>query len=172
VSAAARLYARLEPIAYDDDGTLQDLTTALMAPVEIAEIARDTDTLVAWEALWDPDECPAELLDWLAIANGVILPPSALTTAEKRYRIKQAAGRYRGTPRALVEEIQLVLTGTKTVYMAFKTADRWTTPSPRSTRRRPTKTRSRRQSSARTPRSCCGNGCSRRTGHGWCSRPR
>jgi phage tail P2-like protein len=126
VSAAARLYARLEPIAYDDDGTLQDLTTALMAPVEIAEIARDTDTLVAWEALWDPDECPAELLDWLAIANGVILPPSALTTAEKRYRIKQAAGRYRGTPRALVEEVQLVLTGTKTVYMAFKTADRWT----------------------------------------------
>jgi phage tail P2-like protein len=127
VTAASRFYARLEPIAFDDDGTLQDLATALMSPVEIAEVSRDSDDglLVAWEALWDPDACPAELLDWLAVANGVILPPSALTADEKRYRIKQAAGRYRGTPRALVEEIQLVLTGDKTVLLGYQNGDEW-----------------------------------------------
>jgi hypothetical protein len=125
MTVADRLYARLAPIAYDDDGTLADLCAAWMAPVEITDISRDTGTLTAWEALWDPDACPAELLDWLAIANGVELPPSALTAAEKRTRIKQAAGRYRGTPRALAEEVQLALTGAKTVLMAFQTPDRW-----------------------------------------------
>lgn len=128
MSVAARLYARLEPIAYADaenDDALANLCTALMAPVEPTEVSRDTDTLIAWESLWNPDACPDVLLDWLAIANGVELPPSALTAAEKRYRIKQAAGRYRGTPRALAEEVQLELTGTKTVLMGFQTPDRW-----------------------------------------------
>jgi hypothetical protein len=126
MSAAARFLARLEPIAYDDDGTLENLATAFMAPIEIGEVARDTDTLVAWESLFDPDECPTELLDWLAIYNGVVLPALALTAAEKRYRIKQAAGRYRGTPRATAEEIQLVLTGTKTVLFSYRIdGDQW-----------------------------------------------
>jgi hypothetical protein len=128
-SPAARLYQRLAPIAHADpenELTLLRLCEALMAPVQITEISRDTDTHIAWESLFDPDTCPDALLDWLAVYNGVVLPPSALTPAEKRYRIKQAAGRYRGTPRALIEELQLVLTGTKTVLVAFQTPDRWT----------------------------------------------
>jgi hypothetical protein len=127
MTAAARLYSRLEPIAYDDDGTLQALCTALQAPVEICEISRDQDNgLVAWEALTDPDACPTELLDWLAIYNGVTLPASALTEDEKRSRIRQAAGRYRGTQRAWREEIQRSLTGTKTVrIITFVGGDRW-----------------------------------------------
>ena len=126
MSAAARFYSRLEPVAYDDDGTLSALAEALMAPVEICEVSRDTDTLVAWEPLLDPDTCPAALLDWLAVYNGVILPPSALSEEEKRSRIKQAAGRYRGTQEAWREEIQRSLTGTKTVRMlTFVNGDRW-----------------------------------------------
>ncbi|MDA0184127.1 phage tail protein [Solirubrobacter phytolaccae] len=126
MTAGARFYARLAPLEGDDgDGTLENLSVAFMHPVEIAEISRDQGELIAWEALWDPDTCPEDLLDWLAIANGIVLPPSAITPADKRYRIKQAAGRYRGTPRALVEEVQLELTGTKTVIMAFQSPDRW-----------------------------------------------
>lgn len=125
MSAADRFFGRLEPLAYDDDGTLENLAAALMAPVEVVEISRDTDTLTAWESLFDPDTCPAGLLDWLAVYNGVILGPAVLTEAEKRYRIKQAAGRYRGTPRATVEEVQLLLSDTKTVYIAFHTSDEW-----------------------------------------------
>jgi hypothetical protein len=56
---------------------------------------------------------------------GVEFPPSAITDAEKRYRILQAAGRYRATPRAVIEELQLVLTGTKTVYLGYHTPDQW-----------------------------------------------
>lgn len=127
MTAAARFYERLEPIAYDDiDGLLEDLATAIMAPLEVCEIARDTDTHVAWETLWNPATCPAELLDWLAVAAGVILPPSALTEAEKRARIAQSAGAYRGTEDAWRTEIQRSLTGSKTVrFFTFVGGDRW-----------------------------------------------
>lgn len=128
MTAADRFFARLEPLAYADaenGDALANLTAALMAPVEIGEIARDSDLNIAWGALRDPDTCPAALLDWLAVDQGIVFPPSALTEADKRYRIKQAAGRYRGTPRALVEEVQLALTGTKTVLLGYQNGDEW-----------------------------------------------
>lgn len=126
--AAARLYARFEPLAYDDanqGNAFKDLTSALAAPVEIGEITRDAGAHIAWSALRDPDFCPEALLDWLAVDQGIVLPQSALTANEKRYRIKQAAGRYRGTPRALAEEIQLELAGSKTVLLSYQVGDEW-----------------------------------------------
>jgi len=129
VSASARLFARLAPLAYDDanhGNVLAALAAALASPREVfSDMVRDDATHIAWGAVLDPDACPAELLDWLGIFAGVELPPSATTEAEKRYRIKQAAGRYRGTPRAVIEELQLVLTGTKTVYLGFQDGDQW-----------------------------------------------
>jgi hypothetical protein len=129
VRAADRYYRRLEPIAYDDANqgyVLRALATAVMAPREVLEVVRaDDDHEIPWGAALDPDAVPAELLDWLGVFAGVELPPSALGDAEKRYRIKQAAGRYRGTPRAVIEELQLVLTGTRTVYVGFFTPDQW-----------------------------------------------
>lgn len=122
MTAAERYYGRLEPVAYDDPdsgGIVQKLAAVFMAPREVFEFIYGTDTYDPWGQLLDPDTCPSELLDWLAVFAGVDLPPSALTDDEKRYRIKQAAGRYRCTPRAVVEELQLVLTGTKTVYVGF-----------------------------------------------------
>lgn len=119
MTAAARYFARLEPIAYDDANQgdiLQAFATALMAPREMFEVARaDDDHEVPWGALLDPDAVPDVLLDWLAVFAGVTLPPSALTAAEKRSRITQGAGLYRGTNQAMREEIQRSLTGTKTV---------------------------------------------------------
>jgi hypothetical protein len=129
VSASARMFARLAPLAYDDanhGNVLAALATALTAPREVfSDAIRDDATHIAWGAVLDPDACPVDLLDWLGIFAGVELPASALSEAEKRYRIKQAAGRYRGTPRAVMEELQLVLTGTKTVYLGFQDPDQW-----------------------------------------------
>lgn len=129
MTAAARYFARLEPVAYADTengGVLEALAAALTAPREVLEVAHQDDAHEhPWGALLDPDATPAVLLDWLAVFAGIELPPSALTEAEKRYRIKQAAGRYRGTPRAVVEELQLVLTGTKTVLLGFHAPDEW-----------------------------------------------
>lgn len=128
-AAAARFFARLEPVAYDDanqGGVLQAIATALMAPREVFGVARaDEDHEHPWGALLDPDSCPVELLPWLAIFAGTTLPASALSESEKRHRIKAASGMYRATPRATVEELQLVLTGTKTVYIGFHTPDEW-----------------------------------------------
>lgn len=127
--AGVRLYRRLEPVAYDDANqgyALLYLAAALMSPREILEVVRaDEYHAIPWGRVLDPDACPSELLDWLAVFAGVTLPPSALTSSEKRYRILQAAGRYRGTPRAVIEELQLVLTGTKTVYLGYHTPDEW-----------------------------------------------
>lgn len=127
-ATAERYYARLEPVAYDDPdsgGIVQKLAAVFMAPREVFEFIYGTDAYDPWGQLLDPDTCPSELLDWLAVFAGVDLPPSALTDDEKRYRIKQAAGRYRCTPRAVVEELQLVLTDTKTVYLSFQSPDQW-----------------------------------------------
>lgn len=152
MTAAARLYARLEPLAYDDenqDFTLQNLCAALATPREIFEVARDVTIgdveYLAWESVYDPDVCPEALLDWLAVFAGVVLPPSALTVAEKRSRILQAAGRYRGTERAWKEEIARTLTDTQNVRLVtFVDDDRWSvlvvtgedeTPDPAATER-------------------------------------
>lgn len=127
-ATADRLYARLEPVAFadaDNGLALQKLAAVLTAPREVFEFIYGTADHDPWGRLLDPDTCPPELLPWLAVFAGVELPPSALTEAEQRYRIKQAAGRYRCTPRAVVEELQLVLTGTKSVYMSFQSPDQW-----------------------------------------------
>lgn len=118
-SSGDRLYARLEPIAYADPDNgypLKNLTGALMAPREILDsVTMDHGDTIGWGVAVDPDTAPDDLLDWLAQLVGVVFPASALTAAEKRSRIQQAAGFYRGTPRAIREEVQRVLTGTKYV---------------------------------------------------------
>lgn len=130
MTAADRYYARLEPVAYDDANqglTLQKVAAALMAPREVFEVARaDATHAHPWGSLLDPDAAPAELLPWLAVFAGVIFPPSALTEAERRSRITQAAGQYRGTNQAMREEIQRSLTGTKTVrFIEQAGGDQW-----------------------------------------------
>lgn len=118
-SSGDRLYARLEPIAYADPDQgfpLKGLSGALMAPREIIDnVTQDQGDTIGWGVAVDPDTAPDDLLDWLAQLPGVILPPSALTAAEKRDRISQAAGFYRGTPRAIREDVQRTLTGSQYV---------------------------------------------------------
>lgn len=123
------MVASVEDTAYTAAGRPGFWTQQLegtVVPIEsVSWGARTTRDYIAWGMALDPDAAPDGLLDWLATYAGTVLPPSALTTGEKRYRILQSAGRYRGTPRAVIEELQLHLTGSKTVYVGFHTPDEW-----------------------------------------------
>lgn len=111
-SAARRLLARLAPLDRRDpvnDAVLLALVTAIAQPRQIADdLARDSDTHTAWTPALDPDAAPADLLDWLAPFAGTRLPPSA-GEQDKRDRIRQAAGFYRSTTSAIVEEVRRTL---------------------------------------------------------------
>lgn len=108
------------------DELLLQVAEVLSGPAQIIdEVARDTVTGPAWAAARDPDTVPEELLEWLAQHVGVDLPPG-VTVAEKRSRIRQAAGFFEGTTASEVTEIQRVLTGTKTVRVAERVdGDQW-----------------------------------------------
>jgi hypothetical protein len=107
------------------DGTLGKLVAAITAPGELLwSVVRGDGSHGPWDRVMDPDTCPAVLLPWLAQFAGVELLPDD-TEAQQRYRIRQAAGFYQGTPRALVEELQLVLSGTRTVLLGFHNGDHW-----------------------------------------------
>lgn len=117
-STAERLYKRWEPYWEDDAAQgypLWYLAEALTLDTqEIDDIVRDTDDHEAWHILFDPNAAPAYLLAWMAQFVGVRLLP-ADTEEQQRSRIQAAAGFYRGTQRAIREEVQTVLTGAKTV---------------------------------------------------------
>lgn len=120
-TASDRLYERLGPLAaYDPENgnVVQALAETFSLPQDVVdEVARDTDTQLAWQPALDPDTCPAEWLLWLAQFPGVTLLPSDLTEAAKRARIKAATGFYRGTKRAMVEVVQATLTDTRSVQV-------------------------------------------------------
>lgn len=128
-SAGTRLYDRLAPVAtYDPENgnIVRAIAEVLAEPQELVDqVARDTDTHLAWQAALDPDVTPDEFLPWLAQFAGTQLLPSD-TAEQQRERIKSAAGFHRGTPRAIREEVQLTLTGTKFVNLLQRVGgDMW-----------------------------------------------
>lgn len=129
-TAGDRLLDRLAPVAtYDDEngGVVAALAETLAEPQQIVDdVARDQeDGQLAWQPALDPDTAPSVLLPWLAQFPGVALPPDA-SEQEWRDRIKQAAGYYRGTVRAIREEVQRTLTGTKSVIVLEQvSSDPW-----------------------------------------------
>lgn len=124
MSLASRFLTRVAPINVGDS-TLGELVAAITAPGEVMEtIASGSASHGPWGKAVDPDEAPASLLRWLKLFPGVTFQPGD-TESVQRYRIKQAAGDYQATPRAIIEELQLILSGTKTVYLGFHAPDQW-----------------------------------------------
>lgn len=123
--SAERIYARLAPIDVGD-GTLKHIAEALgLGSVEIDEVVRGTDTHAPWARLMDPATCPVWALGYLAQWVGERLLPLD-SEADQRARIAQAAGFYRSTDRAMREEVQRTLTGTKSVTVLNRVGgDRW-----------------------------------------------
>ena len=127
--ASDRLYERFGPLAtYDDEngGIVQAISDALAAPQAVVDdVARESDTHAPWQAVLDPDACPAAWLPWLAQFAGVKLLPSD-DEAQQRQRIKTAAGFYRGTDSSMIADVAATLTGTRHVdYLTNVSGDPW-----------------------------------------------
>lgn len=128
--AADKVYNRLAPYHAVDTANgdiLRHIVDALTHPTAtVFDVSRQTLATPAWGKALDPDETPAEWLPWLAQIPGVKLLPGD-TEAQQRLRIKAAAGFYRGTTRAIIEEVQAYLTGTRQVYVVAPVGDHeWT----------------------------------------------
>lgn len=122
-------YKRLAPYVLTDlanGAVLQKIVHAYAHPTaDIWTLTSGTNGQPGYADAGDPDRAPGWLLPWLAQFPGVKLKPSD-TEAQQRARISQAAGFYRGTGRAIIEEIQHLLTGTKKVFLVERTDGPWT----------------------------------------------
>lgn len=114
-----RLYDDVEPLASQDaaNGYALALFAAGLAKMldGVADLTRDTDTMVGWGSVMNADAAPVEWLPWLAQFLGVTLP-GTLTEQQRRDRIKGTDGFKRGTPAAMKVAAQALLTGTRTVF--------------------------------------------------------
>lgn len=90
------------------------LCSVLLEPLHV--LISDRDDQPGWAVIFDPDECPAEILPWLAMAVGARLTP-AMSEGEQREAIKSPEGLIRGTPAALIAAVKATLTGSKTVLL-------------------------------------------------------
>lgn len=124
---AQRLYDSLAPLMVLDEengwaGAY--FCAALAAPLDpIADVVLDgEDGTPGWTVIFDPDNCPAEWLPWLARFVGVVLPPN-LDEAAQRLRIRETDGFKRGTVAAIQGAARQHLVGpdgtgsTATVYL-------------------------------------------------------
>jgi hypothetical protein len=124
---AQRLYDSMGPLmVLDEDNGWAGayFCAALCAPLDpIADVVLDgEDGSPGWTVIFDPDNCPAAWLPWLAQFVGVVLPPN-LDEAGQRLRIKETDGFKRGTVAAIQGAARQHLTGpdgtgaTATVYL-------------------------------------------------------
>lgn len=117
MSVAERMRRQLAPYAEaDPDGLLDGLATGFAAPLDICDVARDTDTHIAWGTVLDPDVADARLLPWLAQFSGDQLLPSD-TEQQQRDRLTSPSNFYRGTTEAIKAEIRPTLTGNQIVIV-------------------------------------------------------
>ena len=126
MSIAERMQAQLAPYQEADPaGLLDALATGFAAPLEICDVARDTDTHIAWGSVLDPDVADARLLPWLAQFSGDQLLPSD-SVQDQRDRLTSPSNFYRGTVEAIRAEMQPTLTGAKQVLILERTTNEWT----------------------------------------------
>lgn len=112
MSLLGRFLARVAPIDVGDV-TLSAMVQAITGPGELLDtVAREQTGYAAYGQVMDPDVAPSGVLGWLGQFAGVTFLPSD-TEAQQRARIKAAAGFYRGTPQAMINEVKPTLTGTQ-----------------------------------------------------------
>jgi hypothetical protein len=103
--SAERLLDSLGPLDAEpeaNDYALQHFVSALAVGWDtVAEIIRDRDDgSPGFAVLFDPDECPADFLEWASQFVGVVMLPG-LSEEQQRLRIKETGGAKRGTPSAI-----------------------------------------------------------------------
>jgi hypothetical protein len=121
------IYARLGPVAVQDEALGWPLLTLVQA---LAEMARQVEELVrpadiarhAWDPLLDVDLSPDWNLPYLGQFVGVRVTPGA-TPAQARAQIKAEGGFQRGTPAAMVAAVRATLVGTQYVFLKERDGD-------------------------------------------------
>lgn len=121
---ADQIYESLGPFAAEDQsGDLEKFTAALVGPAEtVYEIVGEEDQEFGWSIVFDVDNCPAELLPWLAQFEGVELTPD-MSEAARRSAIKVREGAARGRPATIVERIRRTLAIDRRVIIQEKDGD-------------------------------------------------
>lgn len=90
----------------------------------VYDIVRDRGDRPGWAILFDPDECPAESLPYLAQFVGARLVPE-MTEAQQRAEIKEPSTWRRGTTEAFKTTLRRTLTGTQRVIVRERTPEPW-----------------------------------------------
>jgi hypothetical protein len=116
MSVFDRLYDSLEPVQNNDLELYIQAIAAMIQP--IADIVEDDDNgEPGWSMVVDLTRVPDDAIEWLGQFIGVRIVNPALTPAQKKNLIASKVGWDRGTTKAMVAEIQAVLTGNKTVFL-------------------------------------------------------
>lgn len=105
----------------DTSGDLRKACEAWCAPLQrIYDVVRERDGQSGWAILFDPDECPAVYLPYLAQYVGAVLTPG-MSVEQQRLEIKEPTGWKRGQ----VASIELIAKRESSV------ADPWVRVRPR-----------------------------------------
>jgi hypothetical protein len=148
---ALRLYAQLEPLAFDDENRLYALAHLCQAFIgslqEVDDYARNyTATRIVqagaisvqvetekpgWSRLFDLTRIPDNAVPWLAQFVGVWIPryageDDAAFAARLKPLIIERTGWKRGTPAAIKALAASYLTGTKTVFLVERQGSAYT----------------------------------------------
>ncbi len=93
------------------------------APLQrVYDIVRDRGDRPGWAILFDPDECPAEALRYLAQFVGVTFTDE-MTEAQRRAEIKEPSTWRRGQTETYKTTLRRTLTGTKRVIVRERTPE-------------------------------------------------
>jgi hypothetical protein len=126
---AERMYAGLQPLAYDDhlyDYALLHYCETFIGQLQLVEdLVRDDPVIDApgWSILLDIDRCPYLALPWLGQFVGVTTPEKLATETyaahEARIReyIRATGGFNRGTVSSIIAAVQQFIGGTKEVIL-------------------------------------------------------
>lgn len=124
---AERLYARLLPLAYEDEShdwpLLRYIDTIARMVEDVDDWSKDRPEYPGWHLILDVDNTPVEFLPWLGQFVGVktdaILPGETVPAWEARQRdkIRLVAGFSRGTPGSIIAAVKPFLTGTQEVSL-------------------------------------------------------
>lgn len=126
--ATEELYEALDPAFTTGDEDRGWVVLNLCAAIVVGDLDRihsyvtdRSDGRPGWQILFDPAECPAEALPYLAQFAGATLRPD-MDEAQQRAAIQDPEVFRRGTPASIVAVAKRRLTGSQTVLLT----ERWT----------------------------------------------
>lgn len=121
------LYAKLEPLAYDDEANDWALLILCGAIGQMYQQLHDLtseseDGRPGWADLMDVEACPYDYLHFLGYLVGIVIPKGSDETTARDY-VRTPSGFKRGITAAIEAAAARTLTGTKTVTIIERDED-------------------------------------------------